>query len=193
MMMANALASGDTYNALGGGQGGVLFDGLELVGPKFAERASPDDIRALLSGGLIFEIPNFTGRLGRTYFLTLEGSLHARACDGQTVLAAAPKTGWEDVDRAVENLRTRLYEARNPDDFRAIGLQCIAVLEKLSLAAFDPVRHCPLTRSCPVRRMPKRVLSSFSMPPSRESSSHMSARFSARHMHKVMRSSIGGN
>jgi hypothetical protein len=143
MMMANALASGDTYGALGGGQGGVLFDGLELVGPEFAERASPEDIRALLSGGLIFEIPNITGRLGRTYFLTLEGSRHARACDGQTALAAAPKTGWEDVDRAVENLRTRLHEARNPDDLRAVGLQCIAVLEKLSLAAFDPVRHLP--------------------------------------------------
>lgn len=51
-------------------------------------------------------------------------------------------TGWADVDAKLGTLRRRLREADDSaDDARAIGLQCVSVLEALGRAAFDSERH----------------------------------------------------
>lgn len=52
-------------------------------------------------------------------------------------------TGWPDVDARMGNLRRRVREAENTDDCKAVGLQCVSVLESLGLAAFDAARHLP--------------------------------------------------
>jgi hypothetical protein len=52
-------------------------------------------------------------------------------------------TGWAEVDRAVAVLRRRLAEASTPNDFKAVGHECVTVLEALGRAAFDPARHLP--------------------------------------------------
>jgi hypothetical protein len=71
--------------------------------------------------------------------------LEAKA-DTHTDVAAgtddAP-TGWTEVDARMGNLRRRVREAENTDDCKAVGLQCVSVLESLGRAAFDAERHLP--------------------------------------------------
>jgi hypothetical protein len=52
-------------------------------------------------------------------------------------------TGWAEVDSKMSTLRRRMSEAETVDDFKAVGLQCVAVLEALGRAAFVPSRHLP--------------------------------------------------
>lgn len=53
-------------------------------------------------------------------------------------------TGWADVDAKVGILRRRVRDMDDsPDDARAVGLQCVSVLEALGRAAFDEERHLP--------------------------------------------------
>lgn len=52
-----------------------------------------------------------------------------------------PGTGWSRVDDEVNELRRHFQMARSEQDFRNIGNDCVAVLERLSEAAFDPDRH----------------------------------------------------
>jgi hypothetical protein len=52
-------------------------------------------------------------------------------------------TGWADVDAKMGALRRRLREAEDADDFKAVGLQCVSVLEALGRAVFNPERHLP--------------------------------------------------
>jgi hypothetical protein len=52
-------------------------------------------------------------------------------------------TGWAEVDRAVTALRRRLADASTPNDFKAVGHECVTVMEALGRAAFDPGEHLP--------------------------------------------------
>jgi hypothetical protein len=52
-------------------------------------------------------------------------------------------TGWAEVDSKIGTLRRRMSEAETADDFKAVGLQCVALLEALGRAAFVPSRHLP--------------------------------------------------
>jgi hypothetical protein len=52
-------------------------------------------------------------------------------------------TGWADVDAKMGTLRRRVREAENVDDHKAVGLQCVSVLEALGRAAFISARHLP--------------------------------------------------
>ena len=52
-----------------------------------------------------------------------------------------PGTGWSRVDAEINELRRHFKAARSPQDYRNIGNDCVAVLEKLSAAVFDPGRH----------------------------------------------------
>ena len=52
-----------------------------------------------------------------------------------------PGTGWSRVDAEINELRRHFKAARSPQDYRNIGNDCVAVLEKLSAAVFDPDRH----------------------------------------------------
>jgi hypothetical protein len=50
-------------------------------------------------------------------------------------------TGWPDVDAEIAELRHHFHNARSPQDYRNIGNDVVAVLEKLSEVAYDPARH----------------------------------------------------
>lgn len=52
-----------------------------------------------------------------------------------------PRTGWTRVDAEVAELRRHFQAARTPQDYRNVGNDCVIVLERLSEAAYDPVRH----------------------------------------------------
>ena len=50
-------------------------------------------------------------------------------------------TGWSRVDAEINELRRHFASARSEQDYRNIGNDCTAVLERLSEAVFDPERH----------------------------------------------------
>ena len=50
-------------------------------------------------------------------------------------------TGWNKVDRQVEEVRLRLETAKNEEQFQAVGLLCREVLISVCEAAYDPDRH----------------------------------------------------
>jgi hypothetical protein len=51
------------------------------------------------------------------------------------------RTGWPQVDVEIGELRRHFNSARTPQDYRAVGLDCVAVLNAVSSVAFDPAVH----------------------------------------------------
>ena len=56
-------------------------------------------------------------------------------------ITSHPGTGWSRVDAEINELRRHFSSARSVQDYRNIGNDCTAVLERLSEAVFDPERH----------------------------------------------------
>jgi hypothetical protein len=56
-------------------------------------------------------------------------------------ITARPTTGWGRVDEEIAELRRHFRTARTPQDYRAVGLDCVAVTEALSRHCYDPERH----------------------------------------------------
>lgn len=50
-------------------------------------------------------------------------------------------TGWYRVDAEITELRRHFAIARTPQDHRNVGNDCVAVLEALSAAVYDPAIH----------------------------------------------------
>ena len=50
-------------------------------------------------------------------------------------------TGWAAVDIEVSELRRHFSRATTPQDYRNVGLDCVAVTEALSRQVYDPGRH----------------------------------------------------
>lgn len=51
------------------------------------------------------------------------------------------RTGWTVVDIEIGELRRHFQSARTPQDYRAVGLDCVAVTETLSATAYDSEVH----------------------------------------------------
>ena len=51
------------------------------------------------------------------------------------------RTGWSAVDTEISELRKHFNGARTPQDYRAVGLDCVAVTEALSATVYDSSRH----------------------------------------------------
>lgn len=50
-------------------------------------------------------------------------------------------TGWAAVDIEISELRRHFSSATTPQDYRNVGLDCVAVTEALSRQVYDPQRH----------------------------------------------------
>ncbi|MCY4621339.1 MAG: hypothetical protein OXD34_05825 [bacterium] len=57
-----------------------------------------------------------------------------------------PGTGWAQVDAEINELRRHFAMARTDQDYRNIGNDCVAVLERLSATVFDADRHVKRAR-----------------------------------------------
>ncbi|WP_166140079.1 hypothetical protein [Nocardioides ochotonae] len=68
-----------------------------------------------------------------------------RALDSTLVEAASPlkALGWPAVDAELGELRRHFRSARTPQDYRAVGNDCVHVLEALSRQVYDHARHTP--------------------------------------------------
>lgn len=52
-----------------------------------------------------------------------------------------PGTGWDRVDKEINELRRHFQAARSAQDYRNVGNDCVAVLERLGEVVFDPEIH----------------------------------------------------
>lgn len=60
--------------------------------------------------------------------------------DGRAEIFDEP-TGWQKVDRQLQEVRMRLDTAKSEEQFQAIGLLCRETLISVAQAVFDPSRH----------------------------------------------------
>jgi hypothetical protein len=87
------------------------------------------------------DMPNWASR--RVYVTGLyQGLIDQIRAAGK----AAPQifdepTGWERVDRGVYEIRRRLEQAENEEQFQAVGLLCREALISLAQVVYDPQRH----------------------------------------------------
>jgi hypothetical protein len=70
----------------------------------------------------------------------------------------AEPTGWQKVDRQLQEVRLRLDTAESEEQFQAIGLLCREVLISVAQEVFDNAKHNPLDGVQPSATDAKRML-----------------------------------
>jgi hypothetical protein len=60
---------------------------------------------------------------------------------GQRLEVFEEPTGWQKVDRQMQEVRMRLDTGENEEQFQAVGLLCREVLISVAQEVFDPARH----------------------------------------------------
>jgi len=110
-------------------------------------RSDPEHARALAAG--------FNAYLVRDGWELFEESelsgrpiFGARRIGHRAVIFAEP-TGWEKVDRQIQEIRFRLHEAATEEQLQTIGLLCREVLISVAQAVYDPARHKTHDRPSP--------------------------------------------
>ncbi len=83
------------------------------------------------------DIPGYAPR--RAYVAELLAPLIARVRSAR--VSDSQPTGWERVDRTMQDARERLPRAKNEEHFQAIGLLCREALISLAQEVFDPAQH----------------------------------------------------
>ncbi len=84
----------------------------------------------------------------------------AEKLGGRTEIFEQP-TGWQKVDRQLQEVRLRLDTADSEEQFQAVGLLCREVLISVAQAVFDPLQHSPLDPINPSSTDAKRMLESI--------------------------------
>lgn len=70
-------------------------------------------------------------------------------------------TGWERVDRGVYEIRRRLEQAENEEQFQAVGLLCREALISLAQVVYDSQRHPTEDGVTPSETDAKRMLDAY--------------------------------
>jgi hypothetical protein len=70
-------------------------------------------------------------------------------------------TGWERVDRGVCEIRRRLEQAENEEQFQAAGLLCREAPISLARVVYDPHRHPTEDGVAPSETDAKRMLDAY--------------------------------
>ncbi len=111
------------------------------------------------SGG---ELPTYQSR--RNYIHDLIEPMRNRILAGSSGRAHdvfGEPTGWDRVDRTLEEVRTRLASASTEEQFQAVGLLCREALISVAQAAFDPDQHPPPDGVKASKTDAKRMLEGF--------------------------------
>lgn len=67
-------------------------------------------------------------------------------------------TGWQKVDRQLQEMRTRLDTADTEEQYQAVGLLCREVLISVAQEVYDPSRYAPIDDKAPSDTDAKRML-----------------------------------
>ncbi|SMH29778.1 hypothetical protein [Mesorhizobium australicum] len=67
-------------------------------------------------------------------------------------------TGWQKVDRQLQEMRARLDAADTEEQYQAVGLLCREVLISVAQEVYDPSRHAPIDDKTPSDTDAKRML-----------------------------------
>lgn len=70
-------------------------------------------------------------------------------------------TGWEKVDRTVDKIITSVAQAKDEEEYQAVGLLCRECLISLAQAVFDPAKHIPTDGIQPSATDAYRMLESY--------------------------------
>lgn len=70
-------------------------------------------------------------------------------------------TGWQKVDRQVQEVRLQLDTAEAEEQFQAVGLLCRETLISVAQEIFDPFKHSPTDGIMPSETDAKRMLEAF--------------------------------
>ncbi len=70
-------------------------------------------------------------------------------------------TGWQKVDRQVQEVKLRLDTAKAEEQLQAVGLLCREALISVAQEVFDPLRHKPVDGIVPSETDVKRMLEAF--------------------------------
>ena len=70
-------------------------------------------------------------------------------------------TGWQKVDRQIQEVRLRLDTAEAEEQFQAVGLLCREALISVAQEVFDPSRHKSTDEIVPSETDAKRMLEAF--------------------------------
>ena len=68
-----------------------------------------------------------------------------RALDSTLAEAVSPRErlGWHEVDTAIGELRKHFRTAETPQDYKAVGLDCVTITEALGRVVYNHARHTP--------------------------------------------------
>jgi hypothetical protein len=70
-------------------------------------------------------------------------------------------TGWARVDRTIDEIRKRLAQASNEEQFQAVGLLCREALISLAQSVYDSAKHPTLDGVVPSSTDAKRMLEAY--------------------------------
>ncbi len=70
-------------------------------------------------------------------------------------------TGWERIERGIGEIRLRLSEAKNEEQFQAVGLLCRETIISLAQEVYEREKHPPLDGTEPSKTDAKRMLDSY--------------------------------
>jgi len=106
------------------------------------------------------EMPHYRER--RAYIIELYKSTLSRVenYDNSKELEVE-LTGWERIERSVGEIRLRIGEAQNEEQFQAIGLICRETIISLAQEVYDKAKHPPLDKTEPSKTDAKRMLDSY--------------------------------
>jgi hypothetical protein len=65
------------------------------------------------------------------------------------------EVGWPLVDEEIRELRRRFQTSTTPQDYRALGTNCVGVLEALSKIVYDPAKHLRAGETAPTVQQSK--------------------------------------
>jgi AbiJ-like protein len=122
-------------------------------------RPDPDSVRDLVAtynrelgtdGWSLVEVKQISGR-----------PVFAPQKTGQRAQVFEEPTGWQKVDRQLQEVRLRLDTAGSEEQYQAIGLLCREVLISVAQEVYDPARHTPHDGVAPSNTDAKRMLEAF--------------------------------
>ena len=70
-----------------------------------------------------------------------EKPVYAHQKTGSRVEVFEEPTGWQKVDRQIQEMRLRLDTAESEVQFQAVGLLCREILISVALEVYDPAKH----------------------------------------------------